>query len=185
MSKGLWWGLAASILVALIIMVVAFVVMRQKINKIKNDHTPQHIKELESKALDRKESGQLLWDAKEKSNNPLGDAELEFAINSIIRNSYKTFSSIGTSEYETTSLIKLAKVKASKTKYDFFLAMESKNIVDVFEEAFKNLNKGGMMFFVNMPKRSRKTKTLIYHLKVNQKKYDYEKFGKGIVLVVK
>ena len=185
MSSWLWWTLAGSIFVALVIMITAFIVMRIKINKIKNDYLPEHIKNEASKALNREEAGQLLWDVKEKADNPMGDQEMEFAINSIIRNTYKTFNHSGASKYETESITKLAKAKISKTKYDFFLVMEKKNILDVFEEAFKGLNKGGMIFFANMPKKSKRKRELIYHLKVNKKRYDHEKIGKGLVLVVK
>ena len=184
-SKPLWWGLLVTIFLALVIMVAAYFWSRHRAQKIKDEYWKKQTVDQNSAALIRDNAGQMLWDEKEKVENPLSDVALEFCINTMVRNGYKTFKTVSTSQYETLSLTKLANAKEVKKDFTFLLSMETKDPIKVFEDEFKNINTGGMIIFTKMPKRSKRTKDMIYHFKINNITWDHEKYGEGLIMVVK
>ena len=114
MNSTTWWILAGTIPFSLIIMVVSLLVVRAKISAIKKKYSSKE------NILNRKNPGELLWDLKDKTKNPLDDYVLDFLINTCLKNKYKNFNTIGFLEkYEEKTLEKIAKLKKSDQKLWF------------------------------------------------------------------
>ena len=188
MSNGLWWGLAASMFVAIGIMIAAFIIMRVKINKIKKDYA-QSVSDAQkevSKAVLRENHGELLWELKAKSKMPLEDIQLEFLINTALRNEYKTFTVLNSqSDYEKISLETIAKAKSKETPSDLSIIFNGDDLQEQFDKTFKLLKEKQMVAIVNAPRKHKQVKNLISYLKMIKGKYDWLNIGQGIVLVVK
>ncbi len=189
MSNTVWIILASSIPVALIIMVISYIMTNKKVDKIRKQHSDDKDSALtnkQNKALLREGHGVLLWDLKEKTTNPLADAQLEFAINTIIRNEYKKTMVLGnTSEYEIESIRKIAKQTIVKKDADFVLLFASNTLNDVFDEVYKTLNVGGMIVVANAYSRDKEVKRLLSYLKLSGLTYEHQKIDRGVILVVK
>lgn len=188
MSSGLWWGLAISMFVAIAIMIAAFIIMRVKINKIKKDYS-QSVSDAQkevSKAVFRENHGELLWELKAKSTGALEDIQMEFVINTALRNEYKTFTVINSqSDYEKISLEKIGKLKEKATPSDLTIIFNNDNLQEQFDKTFKLLKEKQMVAIVNAPRKHKQIKNLINYLKMIKGKYDWVNVGQGIVLVVK
>lgn len=187
-SSVVWWILLASVIVGLIIMVVAFVVTRKRIKKVQKQYEKNEadIKQEINKALERLNHGELLWELKSKSTNPLEDTQLEFLINTVLRNNYKTFDVVNSeSDYEEKSLTQIAKMKKVKSKADFTMIFTSKDINDHFDKAYKTLEEKQMIAITNAIRREKEIKDLMKYLKMIGAKYEWVNYGKGILLVVK
>ncbi len=113
MSNTTWWILAGSIVLGLIVMILAWVWMRWRIKNIKKEYSSDDIKIDDKKIKNIEDRGDahgiLLWDLKKTIKNPLDDFQLEFIINTIVRNEYKTTLVSNGDEYITKTLKKLAK----------------------------------------------------------------------------
>lgn len=188
MNKTVWWILLASIFVALLVMLIAFIIMRINIKKVKT----QYQKDIASahaevsRAVARENHGELLWELKAKSKMPLGDKEMEFLINTSLRNEYKTFSVMNSaSDYEEKSFVRLAKLKASKIKTDFVVIFNKDTLQEDFDMSYKLLKEKQMIAIVDAPRKNKEIKKLIDYLKITGAKYEWNNIGKGIVLVVK
>lgn len=188
MSSTVWWILLASVFVALGVMLITFIVMRIKINKVKTqyqkDIATAHAKV--SKAVKRENHGELLWELKAKSKDPLDDKEMEFLINTSLRNEYKTFYVVNSiSDYETKSLIKLAHMKPLQVKPDLTIMFNKDTLQVDFDKAYNLLQTKQMIAIVDAPRKNKEIKKLINYLKIIGAKYEWNNIGKGIVLVVK
>lgn len=187
-SRVVWIVLAVSIAVALVIMVAAFVIMRKKIKKVQAEYTKNEadIKQEINKALERMNHGELLWELKSKSLNPLEDTQLEYLINTVLRNNYKTFNVVNSeSNYETQSLTKIAKAKASKVNPDFTMIFSGKDLNNLFDKAYKTLKPKQMIAITNAIRREKEIKEMMKYLRLIGAKYEWVNYGKGILLVVK
>ncbi len=182
MSQGLYIGLGVSIGVALVVMIVAYFVTRAKINKIKEEYSVNNI----AKGQIREDAGELLWDERDKAKNPLDDYQMDFLINTFVKNGYKTYRIIQElKEYENISMQKLAKAKAVKTNADMVINFE---IYDSVENVDKDLTKatdGGMLIYLNAPKKNKDTKNLLSYLKLTGIRHEHQKIGEGVVIIVK
>lgn len=183
MSSTLYWILAGSVGVALIVMVVAFVITRVKINNIKNQYAIKP-EDTENVAIKRENHGILLWEDKKKAKNPMNDLALEFAINTSIRNRYKTFEVKGYSNYENKTLTQIAKMKSSKAKKDILILDFDKEYIDKIDKDLKQINKGGMILIINSSK-NKELKRLMNYLKLTGIRHEWTKDAGGIVLVAK
>lgn len=192
MSKGLWWGLAASVAVAIIICIVAAFVTWRKVRKVKRQYqqdmmTIERELALSNKALEeRKNHGELLWELKSKSKNPLGDEEIEFLLNTAIRNLYKTLKVLGSaSNYEVETFEKIASMKNTDKVADLTMIFNGEDMNDNFDKEYKTLAEKKMIVIVNAPRTEKRIKDLIKYLRTIGAKYEWVNYGKGIVLVVK
>ncbi len=191
MSLVAWWILAGSVGVALIIMVVAFVVMRKRINKIKNEYLKtmsEHEKQNIAIAFDRDNYGKILHEHKPTDKEFADDVDMEYAFNTIVRNAYKSISIWNfDSEYEKKSFEQITKNKVvdHDHKYDFALANTNGRIYEKIKDIYANLNPKGMIFVVNAPKKSKEIKTLRYDLKMLGYRHEWQDLSKGIILIAK
>lgn len=109
--------LLASAIVAIIFASVVFVYTKRKIKKTKAKYRTEEATKYD--AVRKKDAvaergdtiGELLWDLKDETKNPLDDVMLEYIINTGIRNGYKTFKTVPEDKYVQESLIKLGKLK--------------------------------------------------------------------------
>lgn len=187
-SKAVYIVLGVSIAVALIVMVVAFVVMRKKIKKVQAQYAKNEadIKEEINQALERMNHGELLWELKSKSLNPLEDTQMEYLINTVLRNNYKTFSVVNSeSDYEEQTFEQIAKAKKVKDKADFTLMFSNKDLNDNFDKAYKTMEAKQMIAVANAVRREKEIKEMIKYLRMIGAKYEWVNYGKGILLVVK
>jgi len=181
MSQGLYIGLGVSIGVALVVMIVAYFVTRAKINKIKEEYSVNNI----AKGQIREDAGELLWDERDKAKNPLDDYQMDFLINTFVKNGYKTYWIIQEpKEYENISMQKLAKAKAVKNNADMLINFEIINSVNVDLDLMK-VAKGGMLIYLNAPKKNKDTKNLLSYLKLTGIRHEHQKIGEGVVIIVK
>ena len=183
------WVLIVSIFVALVIMLVAWIWMRRKTKKIKNQyakdesqyHDPEKIKTIEERGDDH---GVLLWDLKKETKRPLDDFQLEFIINSLFRNSFKRTYVVNEDNYVLTSLKKIAKQKVDKKTPQSIIINNSESLNDEFDKYFKLLAEGGLMFITNAS--GKEVKKLLSYTKLSGiRREQYKKIGKGIVLIAK
>jgi len=182
MSQGLTIGLGVSVGAALIIMIVAFIVTRVKINKIKEKFSINNI----GKGEIRENAGELLWDERDKTKDPLDDFQMDFLINTYVKNDYKSYLFIQDSkEYENISMKKLANAKLSTTKADMVINFNIENSVDKVDGELKKVNEGGMLIYLNAPKKNTDTKKLISYLRLTGVRHEHQKIGEGIVIIVK
>lgn len=172
-------------------MIAALVIMRLKISKLKmtaNSEMTSSEKENITTAFERENQGLILHDEKPKNVAIAGDIDLEYAFNTIARNSYKTVSLWNfESDYEKKSFEKIIKTKVVKSteKYDFALVNTNGKVYESIKEIYANLNEKGMIFVVNAPKKSKEIKTLRYDLKALGYRNEWQELSKGIVLIAK
>ena len=186
MNKILWWTLAGTVLISLIIMIISFIITKIKIQKIKDKYKVFNSGGLENKALKRGEDhGILLWDLRDKSKNPLKDLSMEFAINTVLRNHYKTFSIINFKEnYEKETLIQKTKCVENNDKFDFVLINFYNKLIDEIDLIFKKLNKKGIIMIVNAPKKG-ESKEMMKYLKLVGIRTEHHKVNLGVILIAK
>lgn len=185
MSNFVWWMLAGSIPIALIIMVIAWLIMRKKIQCVKTSFAIAKPEDLTNPALNREDHGLLLWDLREKTKNPLSDLSMEFVINTILRNRYKTFYIEGFEEkYEEKTIISKTSIKKVGDKFDFALISFDKNFIDRVDELLKKMNNNSMIIIVNSPK-NKEGKNLLSYLKMTGIRNEFHKVDKGIILIAK
>lgn len=185
MSSTVFWILVASVIIALVVMIVSFVVMRIKIENVKNQFLSKQMDNSNNPALAREDNGMLLWDLKEKTKNPLEDSSMTFAINTIIRNGYSTVSLFGFDEnYELESLKNIVGVKIVKDNFDFSLVKYNENLVDEIDSIFKKANNSAMIMIVDYAKKKR-VKDLLSHLKYTGIRHEKQKIDSGIILIAK
>lgn len=187
-SKVVYIVLGISIAIALIIMVAAFIIMRRKIKKVQAQYAKNEndIKQEINKALERMNHGELLWELKSKSLNPLEDTQMEYLINTVLRNDYKTFNVVNSeSNYEEETLIQIAKAKLDKSNPDFTMILANKDLDANFDVAYKALKEKQMIAIANAVRREKEVKELMKYLRMIGAKYEWVNYGKGILLVVK
>ncbi|WKX02312.1 BC85_0335 family putative methyltransferase [Candidatus Mycoplasma mahonii] len=188
MNNTVRWILIASIFVALIIMFCAWLWMKWKLKKIKSKYIGNNYDNVIDESIknieDRKDHGMMLWDLKEKTKKPLCDDQLEYIINTILRNSYKTTNVLNNDKYIKTSLMKLAKQKVDKNNPDTIIIDTSVYINEIFDENYKKLKQGGLIFIVNA--HGKEIKKLLGYTKLTGIRRDYDKkIGKGIITIAK
>ena len=189
MSNWVYWALVASIFVAIVIMFAAWLWMRIKGKKLKAQYAVDEsefndvskIKSVEARGEDH---GMLLWDLKKETKNPLDDFQMEFIINTLIRNEFTKTLVVNGDSYIETSLKKLAKQKIIKTKPQSIIMHDTKTLNDDFDKYFKLLADGGLIFVVNA--NSKETKKLMSFTRMTGiRREKHKKIGKGIVLIAK
>lgn len=186
-SKTVWIILAVSIAVALIVMIVAFVIMRKKIKVVQKQYAKNEadIKATVNKALERMGHGELLWDLRDKSKNALEDTQLEFLLNTFVRNEYKTFNVLNSdSDYEKQSFEKIVKAKEAKVA-DLTIIFTNKDLNNNFDKAYKGLKEKQMIAITNAVRREKEIKDMLKYLRLIGAKFEWVNYGKGILLVVK
>ncbi len=172
-----WWILAVSILIALIIMFISIIIVRFKISQIKNKYS--------NKNIIRKNVGELLWDLKEKSKNPLDDYSMEYSLNTCIRNKYKNFLIKGFIEiYEEETLKKIAKVKKVSKNYQFALINFNDKTINEIKKIYDNSSKKSLILIVNLKNKKTK-KEIMSYLKLLKIRHEFQKIGQGIILIAK
>jgi len=184
MSSGLSIGLGVSIGVALVIMIVAFIVTRVKINKIKEQYSINNI----GKGQIRENVGELLWDERDKAKDPLDDFQMDFLVNTYVKNDYMSYLFIQEEkkyEYEHKSMKELAKASLSTDKADMVINFEIDDSVNVVDKDLKKVNDGGMLIYLNARKKNKETKKLISYLRLTGIRHEHQKIGEGIVIIVK
>lgn len=185
MSSSLWWALVWTIPVALIIMGVAFFVMRSKINNVKNNSMIGKEDSPDNPALNREDHGLLYWSLKQNTKNPLGDFSMEFAINTAIRNKYKRFVIEGfKEEYEETTILRKTKGRISKSTFDFALINFNETVIDNIDKLMQRAEPKSIIMIANAPKDKRVKKLLTY-LKYTGIRNEYQKVDLGIILIAK
>lgn len=188
-SKGLWIGLAVSIGIGILIFLFAVGITWHKVRKVRKEvrNSEKDINNKYNMALERQNSGELLWELKNKYKNPLEDVQLEFLINTFLRNKYKEIALVGfEADYEKKSFIKLAKAKIiSNNKSDLYILNTNDKINDDFDKAYKIIENNKMIAVTNATRKNKNIKRLITYMKTTKMKYDYLPIGKGIILVVK
>ncbi len=185
MSRTVWWILAGTIPVAIIIMVTAWLIMRKKIQSVKTQYSLARPDDVSNPALNREDHGHLLWELKEKTKNPLGDLSMEFVINTILRNSYKFFYVDGFMEtYEEKTIIEKTKAKKVSEEIDLALISFDNSFIDKVDVLLKKINKMGIIVLVNAPK-DKNGKKLISYLKLTGIRHEFHKIDKGIILIAK
>ena len=188
MSSTLYYVLAGSVGLAIIIMIVAFVVMKNKINKVKKEAMLVE-QDTDNPVLERAEYGELLWMEKKKVQFPLGDTSLEFIINTALRNKYKTFSTDDFEDktnqrYIDKSLTELAKLKKSKTGFDLMVLKFNEFTIEKIDEMHKKLNDKGMIFCVDATNK-KDVKKITSYLKLTGIRNEFQKVDNGIILIAK
>lgn len=184
MSSTLWWILVGSIPLALLIMAIAFITLRIRINKVKKQYSLQST-DVQNEAITREDHGQLLWDLKEKTVNPLGDLQMEYAINTVLRNKFERLYIRGFNEgYEEQTLVKKTKIKKSEATYDFALLNFSNTIVNEIDDIMKRAEPKSIIMIANAGK-SKKVKDLLSYLKLTGIRNEYHKVEQGIILIAK
>lgn len=185
MSKLVFWILVASIIVALVIMIVTFIIMRLKITKIKNKYSLTAHETIDNPALNREDNGVLLWEEKEKTKNPLPDMSMEFAVNTIIRNKYHDVMLKGFEEkYEEETIKKVSKSKIVKDKYNFALINFNDSLIDEIDDILKKAQEKSIIMIVNTPKQ-KAVKSLLSYFKYTGIRNEFQKIDKGIILIAK
>lgn len=186
-----WWLLAASVIVAVIIMIVSFWLTRKKIVKVRNSYLKDMTeaeKQTSAKAYERENHGLILEDLKPKDGKATSDLEMEFSFNTFVRNGYKTaLIKNFASEYEKLSFEKIvnAKIVSQEENYDFALVNTNGKVFEEIKKIYKNLNEKGMIVIVNAPKKSKEVKTLKYDLKVLGYRHEWQDVAKGIILIAR
>lgn len=184
MSSTLWWILVGSIPLALLIMVIAFITLRLRINKVKKEYS-LHSKDVDNEAIKREDHGHLLWELKEKTANPLGDLQMEFAINTALRNKYERLYIKGFNEgYEEETLVKKTKLKKTEATFDFALLNFSNTIVNEIDDIMKRAEPKSIIMIANAGK-SKGVKDLLSYLKLTGIRNEYQKVEQGIILIAK
>ena len=189
LSETGYWILFGSIFLGLAIMIAAWLIMRHKIKKIKNKYETDEskfndvskIKHIEDRG---EEHGVLLWTEKKKEKNPLDDYQMEFLINTVIRNRYKKFSVSDSNTYISKSLVKLAKATSEKKNPDIIIQHNWVNLNDEFDVLFKTLKVGGLVVVTNAYGREAK-KLMSYARMTGIRREQHKKIGKGIILLAK
>lgn len=190
MPTWLWWTLAGTVFLAVIITFVTFFITRAKINKVRDTYLakmndPEEIAK-EFEAYQRENHGMLLWEEKNKAKNPLEDEQLEFAINTIIRNKYESvFIKGAESDYEAKSLKKLAKAKIVEEPGHLNILFNSEKMNNEFDKIYKSIKPNSMIMIANSPKKDKEVKRLMRYLKTSKMRHEWQPVGKGIILVVK
>lgn len=184
MSKIVWYILAASVFVAIIIMFVSFFVMKAKIKKVKESANLIET-DVDNPALLRDNYGELLWDEKKKVQFPTGDKSLELIINSAYRNKYKTFNTYALSgKYVEKSLIELAKIKKDTKAFDLAVVKFDAETIEKVDSYMKKLNDKGMIFIVSAGDK-KLVKQLTSYLKLTGIRHEFQKVDSGIILIAK
>lgn len=190
MPMWLWWTLAGSVFLAVIVAFATFFITRAKIHKVRDQYlkiseSPEEI-EKQLKAYERENHGMLLWEEKNKAKEPLDDEQMEFAINTIIRNDYKSaFILNSKSEYEKISLEKLANAKIISEPGNFNLLFNSEKINNDFDQVYKTIRPKDMIMIANAKPKDKEVKRLLRYLKTSKMRHEYQSVGLGIILVVK
>ena len=188
MSSTLYYVLAGSVGLAIIIMIVAFVVMKNKINKVKKEAMLVE-SDTDNPVLERKEYGELLWIEKKKVQFPLGDTSLEFIINTALRNKYETFTMVdfednANQRYIEKSLAELGKLKKAKTGFDIAILKFNESTIEKIDEWYKKLNDKGMIFCVEASDK-KDVKKITSYLKLTGIRNEFHKVDNGIILIAK
>ena len=179
MNSTTWWILAGTIPVSLIIMVISMLVVRAKISVIKKNYGSK------KNLLHRENRGELLWDLKDKTKNPLDDYVLDFLINTCLKNKYKCFNTIGFLEkYEEKTLEKIAKLKKVTKNYDFLLINFDEGLIDKIHKIYKQIKQNSLIAIVNINNRKNQKKFVAY-LKLIDFRHEFQKIGNGIILIAK
>lgn len=182
--------LLATAIVGIIISAIVFMITKSKIKKTKAHYRTKEAHKYDAVRVNdpiakRGDTlGELLWDLRDKTKNPLDDITLEYIINTGIRNGYKTFKVIPENNYIQESLKKLGKIKKSLSSKELIIIKSSKDINDIFDKEYKTLVKGGMIFVVEAPK-NKEIKKLLSYTKLSGIRREYAKIGKGMVIVAK
>lgn len=185
MSSTVWWILAGSIPVALVIMLVAFLIMKSRINKVKKENNVVVNDDPSNPALNREGHGQLMWELKEKAKNPLADLSLEFAINTILRNKFQRLVIAGFEEtYEEQTLITKTQISKSSATFDFALINFSEKTIDQIDDLMKRAEPKSIIMIVNTGK-SKQVKELLSYLKYTGVRNEQQKIDEGIILIAK
>lgn len=192
MPLAVWWGLAATIPVALIIGAIVYILQFKKAKRLKKEYLDSLITQSENdsrlKAFDRENSGKILHELKPKDKSFAQDVDLEYAFNTIARNSYKTVSLWNfETDYEEKSFAEIGKVKVSdhESKYDFAFVLSNGKTYEQIKTIYANLNEKGMIFIIDAPRRSKEVKTLKYDLKLLGIRHEWQDISNGIVLIAK
>lgn len=181
-SKTAYIILVVSMVIGLVLMVSAFVFTKLKIQKIKKKHKNL----VDNTAMWRKNYGLLLWELKNNSKEPLDDIEMEFIINTALRNKYKTFQVKGfPSLYESKTLIQIAKMTQSNDSPDLTLVSVKANFIEVFNSIFSHLCSNQMIVFTHTLSKKSEVKKFIKKLQLNTIPYERVSYGQGLILVVK
>ena len=185
LSNWAWWILAASVFVALFIMLLAWIIVKYKLKKLQQKYQKPTLAE----DLLRENSGFLLWELKAQAKNPLQDLQLEYLINTVNRNRFQTTLVYNSdSDYEAKTFKQIAKQKIvlpTAKNYDFAIIFVNQELNKNFDLVFKNLNPKGIVAIVNAIKKDREVKRLLSYLKLSGIRHERQKIGQGIILVAK
>ena len=185
MNSDLRLALIISIPIALLIMVIAWVMMQNKISNTRKNAMLASPSDITNPALKRENHGQLLWDEKKKVKRALADNSMELCLNTSIRNGYKTYLTknfIG--KYESKSLEKIANLKKIDTNYDFMVINFHKEYIEEVDRDFKKLAPKGMIVLVNTDS-GKDIKKLVKYLKLIGLRHDVMKIDAGVLLIAK
>ncbi|CAM9093686.1 BC85_0335 family putative methyltransferase [Mycoplasma marinum] len=122
MSNTTRYILIASVFIVLAIGFTVFLVLFLKARKLKKIILKDAIKldaldEKNKAVFERKDIGEMIWELKDKINNPLDDISMEYFITTIIRNGFKTvWIENETEGYEIITLALKTKTKISTLK---------------------------------------------------------------------
>lgn len=177
--------LGASIGVALLIMIIAWIWMRWKTNVIKKKYAQDNKDKVINKKP-RENYGKLLWELKNKTTNPLDDAQLEFILNSAWLNGYQSFKLFNfKSNYEEESLKKLNKMQVANENPDLVIINNNGNFNKLFDQNYQTLAPKKMLIITNANRKEKAIKEFIKYLHLIQVRYEWQNYGKGLILVVK
>lgn len=224
----LFWCLVASIFIVSILgfSIYFFLLFKsKKINKkITNNEMKDTIKEINdknsnlNKALNRADAGKLLWDLKNemlrKKISIIDDISLEFIINTIIRNNYKsilfseslnayeaitiatkTSAKVYIDSHSKNALEVIKRYKQTKNikyykneKVDFVIMNDKKNkYKDYFTKLDKINNKNSLFLIYDIKNLliKKEVKELIHYIKLLDYRFEKHKIGKQFMLITK
>ncbi|MCC3161127.1 MAG: hypothetical protein K4H23_05285, partial [Mollicutes bacterium PWAP] len=144
-------GLIVSIPVALIIMLVAWLITRNKINKIKK----KYMKKNPSLNTIRPESGELLWDLKNETKNPINDFVLDYALATTFNNKYKNLYVENDSYIEENFKHFLKDVEFKDKNLNFALLEFNDQYKKKINSVYSNMKISSILMFYNVNKNKK------------------------------
>lgn len=176
-----------SMIIAIILAITIGLTSLLLINKYRKIQLQKNFTESHLQAFNSENHNKLLTNLKKQNIKQINDEELIYILNTITRNQYQKSCLIGfDSNYELETLIKTSNQKIDCEDFEFLLInYQQTKKTNQIKDSYEKINSGGMIFVVNLPRKSLINSEIWDFFQENKIRFDYERVGKGIIIIAK
>lgn len=178
--------LMITMVMAMIIAVVIGAFTWWKMNQIRKKAIKQNFTDSYQNVWKNNQVGELLWELKKQTNNPLEDEQLIYAINTIYRNGYETSCVLKfDSDYEIQNLRQIGQQNINCNFFEFLLINLNEKIIDDLTINLSSLNQKGIIIIANAVRKGKIYDKISSFCNEYKLRFNYEWVGKGIIIIAK